>query len=302
MSPDAGERGACLVCGQVQDAQAVCAIREVERGERFTLTRCGGCGVLRTAPVPADLRPYYDAELGGLMRSSGSGLHARLKRVWLARELRRVLRAVTPSGFVDIGAGAGEFARVIHEAGFSVTTLDAGGAPVETRGDADIPHVRMDYSAPGVPETVELGGRVAVLRHVLEHLADPVAMLEELRRRGAAGVYLVVPNAGSLERRLLGRAWYLWDPPRHLWHFTPATLRLVVVRAGFSIVASGLDTIPNLLPSLYRRLRLAGAPSWLTAPCRPKSALTALSAPLNFLLPGNVCWAVATPAGPEAAA
>src|SRR5207245_8002945 len=42
-----------------------------------------------------------------------------------------------------------------------------------------------------------------------------------------------VPNAGGLGHRQFGRNWGGLDPPRHLYHFTPRALRVLMGRAGF---------------------------------------------------------------------
>jgi hypothetical protein len=42
-----------------------------------------------------------------------------------------------------------------------------------------------------------------------------------------------VPNLDSLPFRWFGPAWYGLDLPRHLVHFTPATLHRMVTEAGF---------------------------------------------------------------------
>jgi hypothetical protein len=114
---------------------------------------------------------------------------------------------------------------------------------------------------------------------------------------GASACYIVVPNAASVERRLLGRYWALWDPPRHLWHFTPASLQTLLQRLGMSVAAAGYDTIPNLLASLYRGLRLAGISPRLYNLFSPRGTLNSLAAPLNLLLPHNVLWVIARGGG-----
>jgi SAM-dependent methyltransferase len=70
--------------------------------------------------------------------------------------------------------------------------------------------------------------------HVLEHVPDPVAAVRRMLGWLAPGGLLVVevPNAGGLGARLFGRAWSGLELPRHLSHFTPATLEQVVTRAG----------------------------------------------------------------------
>ena len=74
--------------------------------------------------------------------------------------------------------------------------------------------------------------------HVLEHVPDPVAMLRRMLAWLAPGGLAVVevPNAGGAGARLFGRAWSGLDLPRHLWHFSPATLGVAVERAGGRVV------------------------------------------------------------------
>jgi SAM-dependent methyltransferase len=101
--------------------------------------------------------------------------------------------------------------------------------------------------APGIEivragvEEVDLPERVfdvAVLWHVLEHLADPVSALERVRSWLAPeGRLLVgVPNLASLQARLGGDRWFHLDPARHLVHFTPRGLERLLARGGFRVI------------------------------------------------------------------
>ena len=79
----------------------------------------------------------------------------------------------------------------------------------------------------------------------LEHVPDPLQFLREVERRLApGGVFaLSVPYFSSVPARLLRSRWWTLKPEQHIWHFTPATLRLVAARAGLvitSVIASPL--------------------------------------------------------------
>jgi SAM-dependent methyltransferase len=70
---------------------------------------------------------------------------------------------------------------------------------------------------------------------VLEHVHDPVADVRracELLRPGGF-VYIKVPNIGALQASLFGPWWYWLDTPRHLFHFSPRSLRRALEVAGF---------------------------------------------------------------------
>jgi 2-polyprenyl-3-methyl-5-hydroxy-6-metoxy-1,4-benzoquinol methylase len=89
------------------------------------------------------------------------------------------------------------------------------------------------------------------LNHVIEHVLDPIGLLQECRRVLKAGgrVVVVTPNAQSLGRVRFGKTWRGWEPPRHLFLFTPKTLRTCAERAGLRIVT--LRTTARLAPAIW---------------------------------------------------
>ena len=80
---------------------------------------------------------------------------------------------------------------------------------------------------------------IATLWHTLEHLPNPLENLEEIRRILKCGglLFIEVPNINFLENyffRLFGIANYLFFK-EHLVHFTPKTLKGMVIKAGFVV-------------------------------------------------------------------
>jgi len=78
-----------------------------------------------------------------------------------------------------------------------------------------------------------------------------------------------VPNAGGLGASLFGRAWSGLELPRHLSHFTPVTLEMVIRRAGGRVVWGWHQAKPRTylwsLSALLRDQgwsRLAGLSEW----------------------------------------
>jgi SAM-dependent methyltransferase len=82
---------------------------------------------------------------------------------------------------------------------------------------------------------------LVVMFQVLEHMTHPAQVLRDcarvLKPRGTLVVSL--PNFGSWQAQLFGSHWLHLDVPRHLVHFTPASLALALRRAGFEVERCG---------------------------------------------------------------
>ena len=76
-----------------------------------------------------------------------------------------------------------------------------------------------------------------IIEHTLEHVGSPVALIREVHRILQPGGYfkIVVPNFGGLLARTFGQDWYMLDVPRHLYQFTPRTLRRLLESNGFIV-------------------------------------------------------------------
>jgi len=289
---------ACPACGEETSPQPLLEVPSTDTAESFEIASCVRCGLACTLPVPQDLERYYHTDLGSSVRQPGAATFRFAQSFMLGAEARRIRRAANGATVIDVGAGSGAFAWELQRRGHAVITADGRPErPPLTRALASVPHRVVDFETGKIRGLEAPGPRVAVLRHVLEHLRSPAAFLAQLAADGTWTFYVVVPNVGSLERRLLGRSWYLWDPPRHLWHFDRATLTELLHRAGLEVFDSGHDTVPNLVPSLYRWLRLRRGNTALLRWLHPKASLSTLAAPLNWLVPGNVVWALASVRG-----
>jgi 2-polyprenyl-3-methyl-5-hydroxy-6-metoxy-1,4-benzoquinol methylase len=133
---------------------------------------------------------------------------------------------------LDAGAGRGRFVAAALAAGYRARGIEPSrrGASAAVALGVPVEQVTIESAR------IEPGSLDAVtLWHVLEHLDDPGAALDQIATWLApSGVLLVgVPNLASLQARLGAERWFHLDVPRHRLHFTPAGLDALLRARGF---------------------------------------------------------------------
>lgn len=142
--------------------------------------------------------------------------------------------AGTVPRLLDVGAGLSVFAYRMKAAGWHCTALDpdprAAAHARETVGVAAITADFMDLDPVGL-EPFD----VVTLNKVLEHVEDPVAMLQRAARLLAGGgfVYFEVPDGEAAADEGKGREEFFIE---HHHVFSPASVAMMTERAGMRIL------------------------------------------------------------------
>lgn len=143
---------------------------------------------------------------------------------------------------LDVGCGRGVLLQGFLEEGVDALGIERGGAGFEAIEGIE---------ALSLDDLLASGRKfdVIVIWHVLEHLSDPQESLHKCRQLLASGgsLFVEVPNFGSWQAGLFKSRWFHLDLPRHLFHFTPATLAAALREAGFSIASTATFSIDQNL-------------------------------------------------------
>jgi 2-polyprenyl-3-methyl-5-hydroxy-6-metoxy-1,4-benzoquinol methylase len=77
------------------------------------------------------------------------------------------------------------------------------------------------------------------LWHVLEHVHDLHGTVGQLKKilKGSGRMLIAVPNYTSLDAAIYKENWAAYDVPRHLYHFSPGAIRLLLERHGLHLTA-----------------------------------------------------------------
>jgi 2-polyprenyl-3-methyl-5-hydroxy-6-metoxy-1,4-benzoquinol methylase len=166
-----------------------------------------------------------------------------------------------------VGCADGSLGRELIEAGWRVTgiEMDEHDAAAARATGLHVIHGSAEEVIPTLTEKYD----VTLLADVLEHLADPVALLRKLAPRVTRdGIVLAsIPNIAHLAVRLQllsGRFDYADRGPldrTHLRFFTKKTVRTLFRDAGYMI--EGITVTPSPLEVVSERAGLPNAPTSL---------------------------------------
>jgi 2-polyprenyl-3-methyl-5-hydroxy-6-metoxy-1,4-benzoquinol methylase len=146
------------------------------------------------------------------------------------------LNGSRPGKLLDVGCGNGRFLDRMRELGWEVVGVepDKQAAKVaRKRFGLDVHEDALEEIA-FPDDTFD----AITMSHVVEHLPDPINTIRECQRILKKGGRLVVtvPNIESLGHRLYREAWRGLEVPRHLFLFSPPTLRDCVERSGLQVL------------------------------------------------------------------
>jgi SAM-dependent methyltransferase len=200
---------------------------------------CPKCGIGWIDPQPGadEIAGFYPREYYGDDGSKFAGLLERVVRLLAARQARFLSkRAPRGARVLDLGCGRGTLLRQLADDGFEVHGTEIS----EHAALGADPRVQLR-----VASTLSEAGYSSgffdqvILWHVLEHLADPLETLCEIRRilKPGGEIVVAVPNFSSWQARWSGPAWFHLDLPRHLYHFPLPGLKRLLETCGFQCVA-----------------------------------------------------------------
>ncbi len=243
------KNNSCVLCGFRESSVLFLAKdRMFDLPGTFTLKRCKKCQLvfINPQPKPSNLKMYYPSDayysydvskrkgLFGILREYLVKYY--YKPTMLSSIFARLIQNVPAMPtwnrsrkFLDLGCGSGETMLLLKKLGWEVHGLDIDKNAIKYAKARGLTDAR--YGTYKDIANYKDGFFDAVrLYHVIEHLDDPRLCLKLIKKKLKKGGELIIgtPNVESFASRLFGRYWYNLDAPRHLFLFSPRTLRRMV--------------------------------------------------------------------------
>jgi len=209
----------------------------------FSILHCNHCSFRFTTPVP------NQDEIGRYYKFNNYISHTDTKEGWM-NHLYHFVRTKTLADktkwiqslftghkghILDIGAGTGAFAHAMQQKAWKVTGLEPDAITREKAFEIYQLHLQSTDTIFDLPENEF---EVITMWHVLEHVHALKPYLNQcfksLKHNGR--LIIAVPNYTSFDARYYQKYWAAYDLPRHLYHFSPKSMSILLNEMGFDNV------------------------------------------------------------------
>ncbi len=232
----------CPVCKSENISDLFTAEDYTVSHEKFTVTACKTCTHLFTqnAPEQNEIGKYYASENYISHSDTQTGVVNKLYHVVRKKTLngkKNLIQTETAKQtgkILDIGCGTGAFLNTMKAAGWEITGLE----PDETaRKKAKELYNITPLSSPEIFNLPTNSYDAITMWHVLEHVHQLHEYVEQLKNliTDKGQIFIAVPNYTSHDAQHYGSAWAAHDVPRHLYHFSPASIKNLVEQHGLTI-------------------------------------------------------------------
>ena len=250
----------CPLCGNEERRILYAGLRDRLFGApgEWTLKECLRCGLVFLDPRPLQseigkaYHAYYTHQEDAAPDRHDGPVQSALKmvvrpssrlvnRILLISRERNHLRSMylhrrSPGRLLDVGCGQGRFLDHIRRKGWLIEGVEPDPIAAEIAralyGIAvHVGELASAHYSDGYFDAI-------TMNHVIEHVHNPVALLQECHRilRPGGLLVAVTPNIESWGHRKFGRDWRGLEPPRHLCLFSSGHLKRCAEQAGYNTI------------------------------------------------------------------
>lgn len=242
----------CPICNHDEfNDSLVCKDYTVSHDD-FHLSKCKSCGFLFTnpRPEPHQLGIYYKSEDYISHSNTSKGLvnkiYLLVRNYTLSKKFNLVNKFAQPKKLLDIGCATGMFLNVSKNRGVEVVGVEPDQ---QAREFAKTTFAIDVFDENSLSQFEDNTFDAITMWHVLEHVPNLNQRIEEIKRlvKPGAFIFIAVPNSASYDAELYQEHWAAYDVPRHLYHFTNATIQKLISKHQLKLIKK----VPMVFDSFY---------------------------------------------------
>lgn len=233
----------CIACGNTTFELLVKSKDYCVSHEDFDINKCTSCGFAFTvnAPDEKNISRYYEHEDYISHSDTSEGLifkvYHRVRNIMLKKKLAYITKHKKIKSLLDIGAGTAYFVNHLKKEGITAIGVEPdSGARGQAKQNFQIELLE------NLSQVDSLGKKYDAISmwHVLEHVHQLDYYFKKfdsfLEDKGVLAI--AVPNYTSLDAKYYKKDWAAYDLPKHLWHFSPDSIKKLAEKHGFKHLKS----------------------------------------------------------------
>ncbi len=232
----------CPVCSSNNISDALSAKDNTVSQQQFTICSCQHCTHLFTQHIPTQdaIGAFYQSENYISHSDTQQGIVNKLyhfvRKLTLQKKLQ-LLQKYTgkkTGSVLDIGCGTGAFLHTMQQAGWQCTGLEPDEAARKKAKELYKINAQPSQQIYNLPlQTYD----AITMWHVLEHVHELHEYIAQLKKLITVDgkIFIAVPNHTSYDAAHYGKFWAAYDVPRHLYHFSPASMNKLMDLHGLVI-------------------------------------------------------------------
>lgn len=239
---------------------------------KFKVVRCQNCSLTFLDPKLSsqELRKYYPRNYYAHESPSSPVFFTKARRYLINRHYSQDLFSKFLSLLIkvpgipslekkgkimDMGCGNGETLDIFQKLGWEVYGVEFDDQAVKLARKRGLRDVVLG-SFERLKDYPDNFFDVIRLYHVIEHLGDPSLCLKLCQRKLKTEGELIIgtPNFEGVLRVIFGKYWYNLDSPRHLYIFSPKTLKKMIINSRLKLRKMKFASSGGLVGSLQHFL------------------------------------------------
>lgn len=210
-----------------------------KNGTHLAIINCHNCGIDWTYLVEdIQAEALYEDEVYAIVDNRKSVFERIIfsEASKVIHTVESLLKSSKQLSVLDFGCGKGQFLVQAKSSGWHTLGIETAAARATFAQKKYGLEVLNTYYSNGKVASQPFD--VITLLHVLEHLPQPISLLQTLVEDNLKeeGVLVIeVPNAQSLQAKIAGLDWMHWDIPKHLSHWNEKSLEKSLRPLGFVV-------------------------------------------------------------------
>lgn len=233
----------CIACQKSQFETVVASKDYCVSMEDFTVLKCTNCGFGFTvnAPDERNIGRYYEHADYVSHTDTKEGLfftiYHKIRAFMLGQKLGYIKSHKSIKSLFDIGSGTGYFVNYVKHQNIDVVGFEPDGdARAQAKKNFNL---ELESSLEQVLQSKRTFDAISMW-HVLEHVHELDAYFEHFRAllNDQGILAIAVPNYTSFDATFYKKYWAAYDLPKHLWHFSPESMKLLAGKHHFNHLQS----------------------------------------------------------------